>query len=86
MSDARWADVGLDVEDACKHFTNAEKIFDGGGFDQSSTSTTAPSAYRTIPCTPTNQTETSLGDGQRADVQWMRRSTPARQQREKRLG
>jgi hypothetical protein len=34
MSDARWADVGLDVEDACKHFTNAAAIFDGGGFDQ----------------------------------------------------
>jgi hypothetical protein len=34
MSDARWTDVELDVENACKHFRNAAAILDGGGFDQ----------------------------------------------------
>jgi hypothetical protein len=86
MSDACWANVGLNIEDACKHFTNAAKIFDGGEFDQSSTSTTAPSACCTLPLYTPDQAETPLGDGQRANLQRKRRSTPARPQREKRLG
>lgn len=33
MSDARWIEVDDELESACRHFDNAAKIYDEGGFD-----------------------------------------------------
>lgn len=33
MTDARWIEVEDDVDSACKHFLNAAKLYDEGGFD-----------------------------------------------------
>ena len=33
MSDARWIEVEDDLDSACRHFGNATKLYDEGGFD-----------------------------------------------------
>ena len=33
MTDARWIEVDDDVDSACRHFGNAAKLYDQGGFD-----------------------------------------------------
>lgn len=33
MSDARWIEVEDDLDSACRHFENATKIYEEGGFD-----------------------------------------------------
>lgn len=33
MTDARWIEVGDDLESACRHFGNAARLYDEGGFD-----------------------------------------------------
>jgi hypothetical protein len=33
VSDARWIEIDDDIEAACRHFGNAGRLFDEGGFD-----------------------------------------------------